>query len=340
MKNTSTKKSTALLILLAVFSISCVSAQNGKTFLQFEGKEGPGKGKNVVLIAGDDEYRSEESMPMMAKILSTHYGFNTTVLFPIEPETGEVVPSFQNNIPGLKHLKKADLVIMLIRFRDLPMDQMKYLEDYFKSGRPLIALRTSTHPFSIKDKESPYAKWTWSSKVPGWEGGFGQQIVGETWVAHHGKHKFEGTRVLIDGVDRDSDHPILRGVDDIWAPTDVYSIKNLPATANVLLFGQSTAGMTADAPLMWDKSIMPIAWTKDYSLDGGKKGKVMGSTLGSSIDFEVEDMRRLIVNSTFWLLDMSEVITAELPVEIVGSYEPTMFGFDSFRKGMKVEDFK
>jgi hypothetical protein len=340
MNNSSTKKSGILLILIAVLSSPVLFAQNGKTFLQFEGKDGPGIGKNVVLISGDDEYRSEESMPMMAKILSTHYGFNTTVLFPIEPESGDIVPSYQTNIPGLEHLKKADLVIMLIRFRDLPLDQMRHLEDYFKSGKPFIALRTSTHPFAIKDKNSPYAKWTWNSKAPGWEGGFGQQIIGETWVAHHGIHKSEGTRALIDGVNRDADHPILRGVDDIWAPTDVYSIKNLPAAANVLIYGQSTAGMTPQSPLMWDKSIMPIAWTKDYSLDGGKAGKVMGSTLGSSIDFEVEDMRRLIVNSTFWLLDMPEVIKPDLSVEIVGSYEPTMFGFDSFRKGMKVADFK
>mgnify|MGYP003647798273 FL=1 len=330
-------------IALLVLFIHCTNvgfAQNGKTYLQFEGKDGSGKGKNIVLISGDDEYRSEESMPMMAKILSEHYGFNTTVLFPIEPETGNIVPSYQNNIPGLEHLENADLVIMLIRFRDLPMDQMKHLEDYFKLGKPFIALRTSTHAFAIKDKDSPFAKWTWNSEVPGWEGGFGQQIIGETWVAHHGIHKSEGTRALVDGVDRDADHPILRGIDDIWAPTDVYTVKNLPSSANVLLYGQSTAGMTPDAPLMWDKSIMPIAWTKEYSLGGGKTGQVFGSTLGSSMDFQVEDMRRLIVNASFWLLDMPEEISDGLPVEIVGSYEPTMFGFDSFRKGMKVSDFK
>lgn len=179
MNSSSLMKSTFLLILVAALSISCVSAQNGKTFLQFEGKDGPGKGKKIVLISGDDEYRSEESMPMMAKILSNHFGFKTTVLFAIEPETGNIVPSYQNNIPGLEQLKDADLVIMLIRFRDLPLDQMKNLEDYFKSGKPLIALRTSTHPFAIKDQNSTYAKWTWNSKVSGWEGGFGQRIVGK-----------------------------------------------------------------------------------------------------------------------------------------------------------------
>jgi type 1 glutamine amidotransferase len=340
MKITFKRRIAGLLALILPLTISLACAQNGETFLHFEGDAGPGKGKHVVLISGDDEYRSEESMPMMAKILSEKYGFTTTVLFPINPETGDVVPSYQNNIPGLEHLKDADLMIMLIRFRDLPVDQMKHLEDYFKEGKPLIALRTSTHPFAIKDKDSPYFKWTYNSKIPGWEGGFGQQIVGETWVAHHGHHKFEGTRALIDGVDRNADHPILRGVDDIWAPTDVYSIKNLPSSANVLLYGQSTAGMTAEAPLMWNKSIMPIAWTKEYSLDGGKTCKVLGSTLGSSLDFESEDMRRLILNASFWLLEMPDVITPELSVEIVGNYQPTMFGFDSFKKGMKVSDFK
>ncbi|WP_439488805.1 ThuA domain-containing protein [Algoriphagus sp.] len=340
MNNHSFKFAAILLCLVVTLAIPYVSAQNGKTFLRYEGKGGAGKDKHVVLIAGDDEYRSEESMPMMAKILSTHYGFTTTVLFPIEPETGDIVPSYQNNIPGLEHLKSADLVIMLIRFRDLPMDQMRHLEDYFQSGKPFIALRTSTHPFAVKDQSSPFYKWSWNSKENGWEGGFGQQIVGETWVAHHGIHKSEGTRALVDGVNADADHPILRGVDDIWAPTDVYSIKNLPPDANVLLYGQSTAGMTPESPLMWDKSIMPIAWTKEYSLEGGKTGRLMGSTLGSSIDFQVEDMRRLVLNSVFWLLDMSGEITPELSVDIVGDYEPTMFGFDSFRKGMKVSDFK
>ena len=32
--------------------------------------EGPGKGKHIVLLAGDEEYRSEEGLPMLGKILS------------------------------------------------------------------------------------------------------------------------------------------------------------------------------------------------------------------------------------------------------------------------------
>jgi type 1 glutamine amidotransferase len=329
-------------IYFLVFFLSLTSfAQNGKTFLQFEGKEGPGKGKHIVLVAGDDEYRSEESMPMLGKILSQRYGFKCTVLFPIEPESGDIVPNFQNNIPGLEHLESADLMIMLIRFRELPDAQSKHIENFLKAGKPIIGLRTSTHAFAYsKNLDSPYSKWAFNSKAAGWERGFGQRIFGETWVNHHGYHAKEGTRALIDGVKQMNDHPVLRGVKDIWGPSDVYGIKNLPKEADVLVYGQSTAGMDDKAPLMWEKSVMPIAWTKPYQIEGGKPGMAFASTLGASLDFQSADMRRLILNASFWLLGMSETITPELNVDYVGEYKPTNFGFDTFRKGMKVADFK
>jgi hypothetical protein len=316
-------------------------AQNGKTFLQFEGKEGPGKGKHVVLIAGDDEYRSEESMPMLGKILATTYGFKCTVLFPIDPASGDIVPSYQNNIPGLENLETADLMIMLTRFRELPDAQTKYIENFLKAGKPIIGLRTSTHAFAYaKDKTSPFAKWSWNSEESGWEKGFGKIIFGETWVNHHGNHGEEGTRGLVEGVHQMNDHPVLRGVNDIWVPEDVYGIKGLPLESEVLLYGQSTAGMNDKAPMMWEKSVMPVAWSKPYQLDGGKPGMAFTSTLGSSLGFQNEDLRRMVINASFWLLDMSDAITPELNVAIIGTYEPTMFGFNSFRKGMKVADFK
>src|SRR5688572_25247375 len=129
----------------------------------FEGGDGPGKGKQVVLIAGDEEYRSEEALPQLAKILSKHHGFNCTVLFPINPETGLIDPNHQSNIPGLHHLKDADLVIIATRFRELPDWQMQYVVDYFKSGKPVIGLRTATHAFAYsRDKESQFADWSYN----------------------------------------------------------------------------------------------------------------------------------------------------------------------------------
>ena len=315
--------------------------QAGQSYLQFEGGQGPGQGKHIVLVAGDDEYRSEESMPMLAKILSSRFGFKTTVLFPIEPSSGDVVPNYQNNLPGLEQLETADLLILLIRFRELPDEQAHHLERYLLAGKPIIGLRTSTHAFAYqKNKASKFAKWDWMSTVPGWEQGFGKRIFGETWINHHGVHGKEGTRAVVDGVKQRANHPILRGVKDIWGPSDVYGIKNLPADAEVLVYGQSTAGMNDQAPLIWEKSIMPLAWTKPYQLEGGKSGMAFASTMGASLDFQSADLRRLVLNASFWLLGMGDAVTADLNVDYVGTYQPTPFGFDTFRKGMRVSDFK
>jgi hypothetical protein len=323
-----------------VFSFSS-QAQHGETWLRFEGSEGPGKGKHIVLVSGDDEYRSEESMPMLGKLLAKHYGFTCTVLFPIEPETGHIVPSYQNNIPGLEHLAKADLMILLTRFRELNDDQTKHFHDFLMAGKPIIGMRTATHAFHYKEnKNSPYAKYHWQSKESGWEGGFGQKILGETWVAHHGHHGKEGARALINGLSQQADHPVLRGVNDIWVASDVYTVKNLTKDAEVLVFGQPTKGMTEDSPVIWEKSLMPLAWTKTYQVEGGKAGKSFTTTMGASVDLQSEDLRRLIVNAVFWGLDMPDKITENMSVEIIGEYQPTPFGFGTFRKGMKVADFK
>jgi len=317
------------------------NAQEGVTWLRFEGSSGPGLGKHIVLVSGDDEYRSEEGMPMLAKLLSQHYGFTCTVLFPIDPETGHIVPSYQNNIPGLENLKTADLMILLTRFRELPDEQTQYFHNYLLAGKPIIGMRTATHAFHYeKNKNSPFAKYHWMSKESGWEGGFGQKILGETWVAHHGEHGTEGARALIDGIAQQENHPILIGVNDIWAASDVYTVKNLPKEAQVLIYGVPTSGMTPESSINWEKSIMPMAWTKDYQVEGGKKGKVFSTTMGASVDLISDDLRRLIINAAFWALEMPEKITKDMDVSIVGEYQPSMFGFGTFKKGMKVEDFK
>src|SRR6266550_1186552 len=104
---------------------------SGATFgadgtIVYEGKEGPGKGKHIVFLSGDEEYRSEEGLPMLAKILAIRHGFKCTVLFPINPADGTIDPTIQTNIPGMQALQTADLVVMLLRFRELPDDQMKH----------------------------------------------------------------------------------------------------------------------------------------------------------------------------------------------------------------------
>ena len=255
-----------------------------KLWCEYVGTEGPGVGKHIVLIAGDDEYRSEEALPMLGKILATHHGFKCTVLFPINPETNEIEPSFQTNIPGMHLIDSADLLILGLRFRNLPDGDMKHFVDYVNSGKPIIGTRTSTHAFNIPGESgSEFQQYSFNSRS--WKGGFGQQVLGDTWISHHGLHKVESTRGVVD--EANASHVILKGVTDVWGPTDVYGIRNLPDTATVLLHGQVLQNMKPDAlPVDGKKNdpMMPLAWTKDFKSESEKVARIFNTTMGSSTD--------------------------------------------------------
>ena len=61
----------------------------------YSGRDGAGHGKTVVLISGDEEYRSEEALSQLGKILSTRHGFDCVVLYAIDEESGEIAPNEQ-----------------------------------------------------------------------------------------------------------------------------------------------------------------------------------------------------------------------------------------------------
>ena len=301
----------------------------------YEGNEGPGKGKHIVLVSGDEEYRSEEALPMLGKVLATHHGFKCTVLFAINPETGEIDPEVQTNIPGLHHLESADMMVLFTRFRELPDEQMKYVVDYTNAGKPVMGLRTATHAFSYsRDLESPYAKYSFNDKD--FEGGYGRQVLGETWVNHHGHHGKESARGVID--EAMANHPILKGVEDVWGPSDVYGINDLTGDSQVLIHGQVLVGMQpTDAPKP-DTTTMPMVWIKTYTGDEGNTSRVLNTTMGASVDLESEGLRRLLVNGCYWGMEMEDDIPDKSVVDYVGDYTPTFFGFGTFTKGVRPED--
>ena len=300
----------------------------------FEPSPGVGRGRNVVLVSGDDEYRSEEALPQLARILSKRHGFRCTVLFAIDPRDGTVAPEQKDNIPGLEALDRADLMILFTRFRDLPDDQMKHIADYVNSGKPMVAIRTATHAFA-PEKHTAYKRWHWHEP----SGGFGRMYLGETWVDHHGTHGKQSTRGRI--APEKAGHPILRGIADgaVWGPTDVYEA-HPPADVDVLLLGEVLAGMKEDDPPVEgakNHPMMPVAWTRNYTAESGKGGRVFTTTMGSSQDLRNEAFRRLLVNASFWALGMD--VPARANVEIVGTYTATPFGFGKYQTGRKPEDF-
>ena len=344
-------------------------AEQPLQWLTLKGKKDLEKKLNIVLVSGDEEYRSEEALPQMAKILSKRHGFNCSVLFSQDSKNlGIINPNYRFNIPGLELLKKADLVIWFTRFRELPVDQMQFLEAYLTAGKPLIGIRTSTHAFNFEDKNHPYAHygWDYQGENEEWHLGFGKKILGETWYTHHGSHKHQSTRGIISDSE---DHPILNGIENgaIWGATDVYGVRTpLSEDSQILILGQTidrsaefdeddllyglreTDTIVAKTTGIGDKlynpneQMPPIVWLNSYQLKNGKKGNSVTSTIGASTDLIDEEVRRLYINSVYYLLNLE--VPKQANVDLIGDYRPNQFSFQSDdywnSRELKVEDFK
>jgi hypothetical protein len=373
-------------ILILVLILGCKNVQLHKptapentttnSIAQWLSWDGNGKMPHIVLVSGDQEYRSEEALPMLAKILSERHGFKTTVLFAQDPKRpGFVDPNYSFNIPGLEQLATADLMVMFLRFRALPDEQMKHIDDFLKSGKPLLGIRTSTHAFKFEGTDMPTKYGHYCNYYKGtdeWQDGFGRLVMGEHWIAHHGKHGDQSTKGLI--APGAKNHPLTNGIENgaIWGPTDVYGVRlPLPGDAQAIILGQtvdrynaydendSRLGMrpTDNKLPGWltqedekgnkisfnqNDPMMPVAWTKTYQLPGGKPGKCFSSTIGASTDMLEEGTRRLMVNAVFWGLGLE--VPGKANVDIVGTYAPTRFAFYKDEhwdtKGIRISDLK
>lgn len=333
-------------------------------WLTFDGDDE--KAKHIVFVSGDEEYRSEEALPQLAKILSEHHGFKCTVLFAQDSlKPGIVNANFAGNIPGLDALSTADMMVIFTRFRALPDKQMHYIDAYLKNGKPVMGIRTATHAFNFsEDSNSLYKHYSnsYDGENTAWEDGFGRLILGEKWISHHGHHKHQSTRGVL--ADVDQIHGIIKGItqDDIWGATDVYGVRlPLPGDSQAVVLGQvinrkgeydehdvfygmmptddEIASVNNNGKRVND-TLMPIAWTKTYKIPNGKTGKAFATTIGASSDLLVEGTRRLLVNGIFWAMD--QPIPNKTNVSLVGEFNPSAYGFQTdeywLEKQMKIEN--
>ena len=305
-------------IMLLGLCINGVSSAAAEDMLVLEPKSGEANGKNIVLIAGDEEYRTEESMPMLGKILARHHGFKCTVLFSFGPDGADYIdPNNQQGVRGFETLESADLVIIGTRFRQPSPEQAAYMTAYLNAGKPLIGIRTSTHAFNGKGSFGDSLSY----------GQFGRVILGEQWVSHHGGHKREGARGVIE--EGKKDHPILNGVSDVFAPSDVYGVIHLTDQDSILMRGAVTKTLEPDSENVEGKKndpMQPLAWLHPYvAPDGEYKGTSFCTTAGASVDFVNEDLRRMVVNAVYHLI--GDEVPEKANVEFVDAFYPSFYGF-------------
>ena len=316
-----------LCLTFAVLCFSAVSLQaNPLTYKA--GKSA--KGKHLVFVASDHEYRAEETLPALARILAVHHGFDCTVLFGLD-QNGEIQAGI-SNIPGLEVLKKADGMVIFTRFLALPPAQMKHIDEYLNRAGPVLGLRTSTHGFNYKNEKDPYYKYHFRYTGKDYEAGFGHQVLGQSWVGHYGKNHQQSTR--IDIIPAKKNHPILRGVSKVHVHAGGY---NAEAQEDWDILTMAQPLMTMKPNGADDKSKPPMAseWTRHYTGKNGKKGRVFTSLYGASEDILNPGYRRLIINGVYWTLGLENQIKTDSTIDFVGPYNPSTFKNKGEVKGVK-----
>lgn len=243
--------------------------------------DGSDKKPVVVFVTGDHEYSGEETLPLFATELEKNYDMKAVVLKASPDQNAE------ENIPGLEALKDADLAVFFLRWRRLPAEQVKYIDDYLNSGKPVIGFRTSTHAFNYPEGHALRSWNAFGERAFGAPPGWG----GPAKHTHYGHESSTDVSV----VEEAADHPLLTGVDrHFHVRSWLYKVlPDYPAKgATWLLMGKSVDPNTPDA------IENPVAWT--WTSASG--AKTFMTTLGHPEDFREESVQRLFINAVHWTL--------------------------------------
>jgi type 1 glutamine amidotransferase len=234
----------------------------------------------IVFVTGDHEYSGEITLPLIAAELEKNYGFRTKVLKAFPNQNAE------KNIPGLEILKEADLVVFYLRWRQLPAEQLEFIDQYLKSAKPVMGFRTSTHSFNfpkgdVSEKWNAFGEFALNAP-PGWGG--------KAAHTHYG-HKSTTDVSVIPAA---KNHPILTGIEPNFQVSSwLYRVlPDYPTKGSEwLLMGKAVNP---------DKEAIenPVAWTGRNSFGA----KIFTTTLGHPEDFQVESFQHLIINAVHWEL--------------------------------------
>jgi type 1 glutamine amidotransferase len=235
----------------------------------------------VVFVTGDHEYSGEATLPLLAAELEKNYNMRTVVLKAYPDHNAE------EDIPGLEALEEADLAIFFLRWRRLPADQLKFIDDYLKSGKPVIGFRTSTHAFNYPEGH-PLRSWNAFGErafgaPPGWGG-----------AANHTHYGHESS-TDVSVIETQKDHPVLTGVDkNFHVRSWLYKVlPDYPAEGSTwLLMGKAVN------PDKQDAIENPVAWT----WESASGARTFMTTLGHPEDFQQEAVQRIFINAVHWTL--------------------------------------
>ena len=279
---------------------------------------------HAVFVIGDREYRSEESMPMLARILKNRYGFEVTLCFSVT-EGGVIDPNRPDHIEGLEALNDADVMIVYISWRQLPSDQLSLIMDFIRKGGAVVGFRPTVLPFEYPEgHEYEYLNTEWP-----------HEVLGLRWISHHGASS--STDAL--PIEERADHPILNGIEPFHVRSWLYdAAEHVHENVRPLMMGRAVQGAERDGEHFANPH--PVAWTHTRTEAYGG-GRTFFTTMGAAEDFHNAFLRRLSLQGVFWAVGKEDQIPEQgLNAELFIEYdpEPSGFGDDAYKQGLRPEN--
>jgi type 1 glutamine amidotransferase/nicotinamidase-related amidase len=220
---------------------------------------------HVALVIGEDEYRTYESLTAFAKDELEPRGLKVSVIHATDKDP--------HNFVGMEKVSSADVVVLSVRRRAPSKEQMAILKEHLEAGKPLVAIRTSSHAFEPKTKY-PADHVTWKD--------FDVEVLGGKYENHFGDVPTV-VQVLPEAVK----HPVLTGVTSrpIRVSSTLYKSRNLAKSATPLM----------DGWLDGKEGRESVAWTNTY-----KGARIFYTSLGNVDDFANPPFRRMLLNAIYW----------------------------------------
>ena len=239
------------------------------------------KDLNIIFISGCNEYVSHITLPEYKKKLESKYPHvKVTILQANGPINDK---DEYSNLDGTDALKDCDVLLTLVRRTTISGKAIDDIKKYINSGKPLVALRTSSHGFQ-----------SWP--------GFDKEVLGGNYTDHYAGSP-EKRAIGADGMrytvgepsgpvqneiinQENKNHPVLAGIQNFSSKYSLYKTSPIARDATLLLTGKTSEGEE------------PVAWTRTHN-----GGRVIYIGLGGMQDWQNPVFVKLVTNALFWAAD-------------------------------------
>jgi len=179
-------------------------------------------------------------------------------------------------------LETADLLVLSVRRRTLPAEQLARIRAYVAAGKPVVGIRTASHAFSLRDGQPPTGHVAWPE--------FDADVLGGHYTGHYASPAADGPGTFVRSDAAAAGHPILNGVEqgEVRVTSSLYRTSPLTASCRILAWGR-VEGVSPEEP---------VAWTNTAD-----DRRVFYTSLGNVDDFKLPLFRQLLLNGIYWALD-------------------------------------